>query len=83
MDPYEEFRQACMEECPDLVRATSCAANCLLYENDPGPAELQVGCMPRSFRIPRSEAWQLTYAMNLLKTAPAIPPVWQRPGLPA
>jgi hypothetical protein len=63
---YETFRQACIKACPDAAQAASLAANCLLYENDPGPDKLQAN-LPGSLRIPRSESWQLSYAMNLLK----------------
>jgi len=64
---YKTFRQAHIKKYPDAVNAVGCARNCLLYENDSGPDELQVGYLSMPLLIPRSEAWQLTYAMGLLK----------------
>ena len=42
------------------------ARNCLLYENDPGPWELNVGTHDKPVMIPREQAWQDAYAMNVL-----------------
>ena len=64
---YETFRQAHIKECHDTVSAVGGARNCLLYENDPGPDKLQVGYLSMPLLLPRSEAWQLTYAMGLLE----------------
>jgi hypothetical protein len=50
----------------DAGAALLLARNCLLYEKDSGPAELNVGTPKVAFRIPRSEAWQLSYAMHLV-----------------
>lgn len=63
---YESFLQACIEACPDALKAVGLARNCLLYENDPGPDRLLLN-LPESLRISRSEAWQLTYTMSLHK----------------
>jgi hypothetical protein len=64
---YETFCQAHIKKYPDALSAVGRARNCLLYENDPGEDELQVGYLSMPLLIPRSEAWQLTYAMGLLK----------------
>jgi hypothetical protein len=50
----------------DASQALLHAQNCLLYENDPGPELLNVGTQLKPLRIPRSEAWQETYAMRML-----------------
>ncbi len=50
----------------DGHRALLCARNCLLYENDPGPAMTNIGTPDTPVMVPRSEAWQGTYAMRLL-----------------
>jgi hypothetical protein len=42
------------------------ASNCLLYEGDPSPAELNVGSADGPRMVPRSEAWQHGYALNVL-----------------
>lgn len=63
---YEQFLRACMAECPDLVSASVAARNCLLYEADPGPADLQATFLSASPLVPRCQAWQLSYAMGLL-----------------
>jgi hypothetical protein len=49
-----------------MAEALSNARNCLLYEKDDGPAELNVATPGHPVRIPRSEAWQLSYALHLL-----------------
>jgi hypothetical protein len=50
----------------DVLQARLNARNCLLYENDPGPAELNVGTASEPRMLPRSEAWQHAYALYLL-----------------
>jgi hypothetical protein len=50
----------------DAFQAWIYASNCLLYENDPGPAELNVGTAAEPHFVPRSVAWQQGYAMNVL-----------------
>ncbi|WP_197038648.1 hypothetical protein [Herbidospora cretacea] len=50
----------------DAFQAWIYARNCLLYENDPGPAELNVGTAQEPHYVPRSLAWQQGYAMNVL-----------------
>lgn len=65
-DDYEQFRQTCMADCPDVAPAVLDARNCLLYEADSEPAKLQATFLPASLSIPCSEAWQLSYAMVLL-----------------
>ncbi|GGK81887.1 hypothetical protein Sme01_62660 [Sphaerisporangium melleum] len=50
----------------DAFQAWVYARNCLLYENDPGPAELNVGTAQEPHLVPRSLAWQQGYAMNVL-----------------
>jgi len=49
----EDYRRAVLDECPDVNNAALCARNCLLYEADRGPAELQVGYLGASLLIPR------------------------------
>ncbi len=44
----------------------SCAANCLLYEEDPGPAELNIGSQLEPRMVPRSHAWRDYYAHHLI-----------------
>lgn len=51
----------------DAFTARLCARNCLLYENDPGPELLNVGTRLKPLEIPRSEAWQLSYSMHVLR----------------
>jgi len=51
----------------DAFHARLNAANCLLYENDPGEARLNVGTPLKPLLIPRSEAWQQSYSMRLLR----------------
>jgi hypothetical protein len=50
----------------DVTEAWSKAANCLLYEADPGPAMLNVGTADEPRMVPRSEAWQHAYAQRVL-----------------
>ncbi|MEV1005014.1 hypothetical protein [Nonomuraea sp. NPDC050202] len=50
----------------DASQAWIYAANCLLYENDPGPAVLNVGSFDEPRMVPRSQAWQHAYALNVL-----------------
>ncbi|MFC5833152.1 hypothetical protein [Nonomuraea insulae] len=50
----------------DAFQAWIYASNCLLYENDPGPAELNVGSAGEPRMIPRAEAWQHGYALNVV-----------------
>ena len=64
---YEEFLLRCAEECPDLGNAILAARNCLLCEADAGPDSMQATSLSTSLSIPRSEAWQLSYAMGLLE----------------
>lgn len=42
------------------------ASNCLLYENDPGPAELNTGTAEEPRMVPRAQAWQHAYALHVL-----------------
>jgi hypothetical protein len=51
----------------DAFKARLLAKNCLLYENDPAPALLNVGTRLKPLKIPRSEAWQLSYSMHVLR----------------
>ena len=46
--------------------AWSLAANCLLYEEDPGPAEVNVASDAEPRMVPRREAWRDYYARYLL-----------------
>jgi hypothetical protein len=48
----------------DAFHAWLNAANCLLYENDPGEARLNVATPLKPLLIPRSEAWQQSYSMR-------------------
>jgi hypothetical protein len=50
----------------DAFQAWVYARNCLLYETDRGPALLNVGSEREPRLIPRSEAWQHAYAMQVL-----------------
>jgi len=49
-----------------MIQAFSCAANCLLYERDPGPAELNIGSEAEPHFVSRSDAGQDFYARYLL-----------------
>jgi hypothetical protein len=51
----------------DALQAYICARNCLLYESDPGPERLNVGTELHPLYIPRSEAWQESYAMHVVR----------------
>jgi hypothetical protein len=55
----------------DALQAFICARNCLLYENDSGPELLNVGTTHRPLKIPRSEAWQQSYSMHVLRDCDA------------
>lgn len=50
----------------DAFMAWTYALNCLLYENDPGPAELNTGTGNEPRMVPRSQVWQHTYALLVL-----------------
>jgi hypothetical protein len=49
----------------DINLARLNARNCLLWENDLGPAKLNVGTASEPRMIPRAEAWQHAYALYL------------------
>ncbi|WP_157227438.1 hypothetical protein [Nocardia asiatica] len=51
---------------PHLTILYSCTANCLLYEEDPGPAELNIGSELEPHMVPRSHAWRDYYAHHLI-----------------
>ncbi|MFJ9371578.1 hypothetical protein ACIRRA_45340 [Nocardia sp. NPDC101769] len=51
---------------PHLTILYSCTANCLLYEEDPGPAELNIGSELEPRMVPRSHAWRDYYAHHLI-----------------
>ena len=55
----------------DVVTAWSCAANCLLYEDDPGPAQLNIGSATEPVWVSRAQAWQDAYAHCLLEALDA------------
>lgn len=50
----------------DAFQAWIYASNCLLYENDPGPAELNTGTAEEPRMVPRAQAWQHAYALHVL-----------------
>src|SRR5688500_9443543 len=50
----------------DMTWAWSSAANCLLYEEDPGPAHLNIWSETEPRWVSRSEAWMNFYAWALL-----------------
>jgi hypothetical protein len=50
----------------DVIRAKLNGHNCLSRENDPGPAELNVGTVSEPRMVPRAEAWQHAYALDVL-----------------
>ncbi|MFY9929221.1 MAG: hypothetical protein WAK82_14550 [Streptosporangiaceae bacterium] len=50
----------------DAFQAWIYASNCLLYENDPGPAELNTGTADEPRMVPRAQAWQHAYALDVL-----------------
>ncbi|MFB7837755.1 hypothetical protein ACWIGW_44115 [Nocardia brasiliensis] len=49
-----------------LTLLYSCTANCLLYEEDPGPAELNIGSEIEPRMVPRAHAWRDYYAHHLI-----------------
>lgn len=51
----------------DLTLAWSFAANCSLYEEDPGPAELNIGSAVESHMVSRVDAFRDLYARLLLE----------------
>jgi hypothetical protein len=51
----------------DSAQAWSLAANCLLFEEDPGPDQVNVGSDTEPQMQPRTEAWRDYYARYLLK----------------
>jgi hypothetical protein len=55
----------------DAGTAWWCAANCLLYEEDPGPAQLNVGSTTEPVWVDRSQAWQDAYTHCLLEAVDA------------
>lgn len=57
----------------DARLAWSLAANCLLYESDPGPAVLNVASAAEPVWMDRSTAWQDSYARYLLEHLDADP----------
>ena len=62
--PRELVTRTQVEE--DAFQAWIYASNCLLYENDPGPAELNTGTAEEPRMVPRAQAWQHAYALNVL-----------------
>lgn len=50
----------------DALEAWSAAMNCLLYEKDPGPEQLNVGTRDKPMMVPRDQAWQQSYATFVL-----------------
>jgi hypothetical protein len=50
----------------DAFMAWTYALNCLLYENDPGPTEVNTGTADEPRMVPRSHAWQHVYALLVL-----------------
>lgn len=50
----------------DAFMAWTYALNCLLYENDPGPAEVNTRTADEPRVVPRSQAWQHAYALLVL-----------------
>lgn len=57
----------------DLTLAWSYAANCSLYEEDPGPAELNIGSSLEPHLVSRVEAFRDLYAHLLLEQLGADP----------
>ncbi|MCF7552188.1 hypothetical protein [Pseudonocardia sp. WMMC193] len=57
----------------DAHLAWSLAANCLLYESDPGPAVLNVASAAEPVWMDRSTAWQDSFARYLLEHLDADP----------
>lgn len=56
-----------------LTVLCSCAANCLLYEQDPGPTELNIGSELEPHMVSRSHAWRDYYAHHLITSLKANP----------
>jgi hypothetical protein len=57
----------------DSTLVWSLAANCRLYEDDPGPRELNVGSATEPRYVPRSEALRDLYARQLVLGVEADP----------
>lgn len=57
----------------DARLAWSLAANCLLYESDPGPSVINVASAAEPVWMDRSTAWQDSYARYLLEHLDADP----------
>jgi len=51
----------------DASHAWLLATNCLLYEADPGPAQLNIGSDTEPAWVSRSDAWRDAYAHQLLE----------------
>ena len=51
----------------DAQLAWSLAANCLLYEEDPGPAMVNVGSDTEPSWMPRDQAWRYSFANYLVE----------------
>jgi hypothetical protein len=50
----------------DAATAWLYASNCLLYENDPGPAQLNIGSVTEPAWVSRSDAWRDAYAHAMI-----------------
>ncbi|WP_063043723.1 hypothetical protein [Nocardia pseudovaccinii] len=50
---------------PHLDNLYGCTANCLLYEADPGPSELNIGSQLEPRMVSRAQAWRDFYAQHL------------------
>jgi hypothetical protein len=55
----------------DAVDVWGLACNCLLYEEDPGPATLNVGTETEPKMVPRRQAWRELYARFLVDSLDA------------
>jgi hypothetical protein len=55
------------QDLADALTGWSLAANCVLYESDPGPAMLNVGSVAEPRYLPRAQAWRDSYARFLLE----------------
>ncbi|MEK6438950.1 hypothetical protein [Pseudonocardia sp. T1-2H] len=55
------------QDLADALTAWSLAANCVLYERDPGPTLLNVGSADEPRYLPRAQAWRDSYARFLLE----------------
>jgi hypothetical protein len=51
----------------DETLAWSYATNCLIYEEDPGPPQLNVGSPGEPKMVPRREAWRELYSRLLIE----------------